>query len=92
MNWSLLFKRDNSAPVACERLHILLAHDTLDRDAPDRCVLVLGQCHDASHHPGAAGEDVARIRRPPPVERAPEIMDANLPAAFVRGHFGDAGC
>jgi cell division topological specificity factor len=27
MNWSLLFKRDNSAPVACERLQILLAHE-----------------------------------------------------------------
>ena len=27
MNWSLLFKRDNSAPVACERLRILLAHE-----------------------------------------------------------------
>ena len=25
MNWSLLFKRDDSAPVACERLQILLA-------------------------------------------------------------------
>ena len=27
MNWSLLFKRDDSAPVACERLQILLAHE-----------------------------------------------------------------
>ena len=27
MNWSLLFNRDNSAPVACERLQILLAHE-----------------------------------------------------------------
>ena len=27
MNWSLPFKRDNSAPVACERLQILLAHE-----------------------------------------------------------------
>ncbi len=27
MNWSLFFKRDNSAPVASERLQILLAHE-----------------------------------------------------------------
>ena len=27
MNWSLPFKRDNSAPVVCERLQILLAHE-----------------------------------------------------------------
>ena len=33
MNWSVFFKRDNSAPVACERLQILLAHErsSLDR-------------------------------------------------------------
>ena len=27
MNWSRFFERDNSAPVACERLQILLAHE-----------------------------------------------------------------
>ena len=27
MNWSLPFKGGNSAPVACERLQILLAHE-----------------------------------------------------------------
>jgi cell division topological specificity factor len=27
MNWLSFFKRDNSAPVACERLQILLAHE-----------------------------------------------------------------
>jgi len=27
MNWSQFFERDNSAPVACERLQILLAHE-----------------------------------------------------------------
>lgn len=27
MNWSLFFKRSNSAPVARERLQILLAHE-----------------------------------------------------------------
>ena len=33
MNWSIFSKRDNSAPVACERLQILLAHErsSLDR-------------------------------------------------------------
>ena len=62
MNWSLLFNRDNSAPVACERLQILLAHE---RSALGRSNLISDLKEEIlaaiSRHGGAERNLLARL-------------------------------